>query len=150
MEVDMSDDVTDNPVVDETRRDSDGLASELSRLGENLGKLVRATWESEERKSVEKEIKAGLDKLNQQLNHAIEQTRVEDRLTKVRSTTKSAWETAHGPQVLREMQAGLIDSLKRLNDEIAKRAEYKPAHEVSAELPEVPPATDQPEHKPTE
>jgi hypothetical protein len=145
----MSEDVNASNMESDSQ-DQPNLVSELSRLGENLGKLVKAAWESDERKTVEKELKSGLDKLNQHINRAVEQTKAEESLTKARETVQDAWTTAHGPQVLREMQAGLVDSLKRFNDEIAKRAEPKAAHEVMVESIEIPPVENQPEHKPTE
>lgn len=109
------------------------LASELNRLGENLGKLLKATWESDERKAVERELKSGLEQFSRQVNNAVEQTRADQNVKKAKDTLKEAWQTAHGPQVVSEMHMGLVDSLKKLNDEISKRAEAKPAHEVKTE-----------------
>ena len=109
------------------------LATELNRLGENLGKLLKATWESDERKTVERELKSGLEQLSKQISTAVEQTQADHHVKKARETLKDAWQTAHGPQVLTEMHMGLVDSLKKLNDEVARRAEPKPAHEVKAD-----------------
>ena len=109
------------------------LAAELNRLGENLGRLLKATWESDERKTVERELKSGLEQFSRQVINAVEQARADHNIKKAKVTLKDAWQTAHGPQVVSEMHMGLIDSLKKLNDEIAKRAEAKPAHEVVAE-----------------
>ena len=109
------------------------LATELNRLGENLGKLLKATWESDERKTVERELKSGLEQLSKQISTAVEQTQADHHVKKARETLKDAWQTAHGPQVLTEMHMGLVDSLKKLNDEVARRAEPKPAHEVNAD-----------------
>jgi hypothetical protein len=38
------------------------LEQELNKLGENLGNLVRALWESEERKAIERELSANLER----------------------------------------------------------------------------------------
>lgn len=119
----------------QTSTESSNLAAELNRLGENLGKLLKSTWESDERKSVERELRTGLEQLSKQINSAVEQTRADPHMKKAKETVKEAWQTAHGPQVLSEMHLGLIDSLKRLNDEIARRSEPKPAHEVKADEP---------------
>lgn len=116
---------------DEGKTSQTDLVAELGRLGENLGKLIKAALESEERKTVEKEVRAGLDKFNQQINRAVEQSKAEEGLRKAHETVQDIWHTAHGPQVVREMQAGLVDSLRRLNDEIAKRSASAPAHEVT-------------------
>jgi predicted transcriptional regulator len=108
------------------------IAAELNRLGENLGKLLRATWETDELKSVEREIQKGFDEFNRHINNAIEQARNDQNVKKATDTIKDAWVTAHGPQLVDEMRMGLADSLKRLNDELAKRAEMKPAQEVKS------------------
>jgi hypothetical protein len=121
------------------------LVSELSRLGENLGKLIKASWESEERKSVERELKSGLDQFGKQINKAMEQAHTDENVKKARDAFKDAWETAHGPQVVREMHMGLVDSLKKLNDELARRSEAKPAHEVKADPPAAPETPGEPE-----
>jgi hypothetical protein len=117
---------------------TDDLAVELNRLGENLGKLLKVTWESEELKSVERELRSGVDQFSKQINKAIEQTHVEQSVKKAKQTVTETWETAHGPQVLQEMHRGLIDSLHRFNDELAKRAEPKPAQEVKSNEPPQP------------
>jgi hypothetical protein len=121
-----------------------GLAAELNRLGENMGKLLKATWESDERKSIERELKSGLDQFNKQINSAVEQARVDQGMQKARSTLKDAWQTAHGPQMVSELHAGLVDSLKRLNDEIARHAEARPAQEAKPDTPVTPVETDKP------
>ena len=126
----------------QSKQTGDDLANELNRLGENLGRLLKASWESDERKSVEREIKSGLEQFNKQINKAVEQTRVDKNLKKARQSVQEAWETAHGPQVLTEMRMGVVDSLRKLNDEIARRAEPKPAQEVT---PDEPSSTAQPE-----
>jgi hypothetical protein len=130
----MSESTTGTEQTRSQQAESD-LAKELNRLGENLGKLLKATWESDERKSVERELKSGLDQFTKQINKAVEQSRADQTVKKARETVKDAWETAHGPQVLTEMQNGLVDSLKKLNDEIGRRAQPKPAQEVKADEP---------------
>ncbi len=97
--------------------------------------MLKASWESEERKSVEREIRSGVEQFNKQINKALEQTRVEQQFKKVQQSVTDVWETAHGPQVLHEMHLGLVDSLRRFNDELAKHAEPRPAHEVTPEQP---------------
>jgi ElaB/YqjD/DUF883 family membrane-anchored ribosome-binding protein len=129
-----------NTQTDQTqsKQQNDDLAKELNRLGENLGKLLWSPWTSEERKSIERELKSGVEQFTKQINKAVEQTRFDRNVKKARQTVQEAWETAHGPQVLSEMHLGLVDSLRRLNDEVAKRAEPKPAQEVTPNEP--PPA----------
>jgi uncharacterized coiled-coil DUF342 family protein len=104
------------------------LAQELNKLGENLGNLVRALWESEERKTVERELSTNLERLNKRIGEVVEKVRANEVAAGVRRSVKEAWETAHGPQILNEVQAGLADTLRKLNEEIARR--IQPAQEV--------------------
>lgn len=104
------------------------IERELNKLGENLGNLFRAMWESEERKSIEREVTVNLERLNARMNEAVEKVRADKVATNLKQGVKEAWETAHGPQILSELQAGFTETLRRLNDEIAKRAQ--PAQEV--------------------
>jgi hypothetical protein len=104
------------------------LEQELNKLGENLGNLVRALWESEERKTVERELSTNLERLNKRIGEVVEKVRANEVAAGVRRSVKEAWETAHGPQILKEVQAGLADTLRKLNEEIARR--IQPAQEV--------------------
>ncbi len=112
------------------RNGASDIVNELGRLGENLGNLLRGAWQSsEERKYVETELRSGLEQLNKRLNISLDQLNLEDNARKARENAKSAWETAHGPQIVSEARQGMADSLRRLNEELAKRAEPKAAHE---------------------
>jgi hypothetical protein len=127
----------------------DELVAEMNRLGENLGKLLKAAWDSDERRSVEREIRSGLDQLNKQVDKAAQQARearerTNTPLRKAANNVKGVWETAHGPQVVNEMRLGLVDSLRKINDELAKAAMPKPAQEVKAEPAPAEPAPAEP------
>jgi len=108
------------------------LANELNKLGDNLANLLKAAWESEERRSVEREIASGIEQMNKKLADAAEQIRTDARLNEAKRAAKEAWETAHGPQVVNELRLGVLDTLKRINEELIRRAAAAPAHEASA------------------
>lgn len=80
------------------------LEQELNKLGENLGNLVRALWESEERKAIERELSANLERLNKRVCEVVEKVRANEVVAGVQHSVKEAWETAHGPQILNEVQ----------------------------------------------
>ncbi|BCX02614.1 MAG: hypothetical protein KatS3mg053_0552 [Candidatus Roseilinea sp.] len=114
--------------MSEQNAQQSSVERELNKLGENLSNLFRAMWESEERKSIERELTANLERLNARVNDAVEKVRADQVATNLKQSVKEAWETAHGPQILNELQAGLTETLRRLNEEIAKRTQ--PAQEV--------------------
>jgi hypothetical protein len=107
------------------------FVTELNRLGENLGILLKSMWESEERKSIERELNTGLEQLNKRVNETVEQLRKEAAVENMKKAAKDALETARVPKILNEVQQGMLDSLKKLNEEIAKRAQ--PAQEAKPE-----------------
>ncbi len=107
------------------------LAKELNKLGENLGNLLRGIWDSEERKSLEREIAKGIEDLNKQVEKATAQAKEDKTLKQAKHSVKEAWETAHGPQIISEVGAGISDTLHTINEELAKRASRKPAQEVA-------------------
>ncbi len=85
---------------DQNNHQPSSRVAELNRLGENLGKVVRSAWESEERKSIEKELAAGLEQFVKRLNEAVESAQTDPTLNKAKSKAKEAWETARGPQIV--------------------------------------------------
>src|SRR5512141_3233363 len=104
-EITMSE-MKDEQNRDQSKTTQSDLVAELGRLGENLGKLLKASLESDEVKSIERELKTGLDQFSKEINKAVEQAHAEHTVKRARDTFKDAWETAHGPQVLHEMHLG--------------------------------------------
>jgi len=125
---------------DQNNQQTSSLVAELNRLGENLGKVVRSAWESEERRSIEKELSAGLEQFVKRLNEAVESAQADPSLNKAKSKAKEAWETARGPQIVSEVKTGVVDTLKKINEDLARRAEPAPAHEVKEDPPAAVPA----------
>ncbi len=134
----MSDTTTENnpttpeatePASPPTQAGSE-FVQELSRLSENLCALIKSYWESEERKSIEREVTKGLEQFSKSVNDTIEQLKQDDKLKKAKDGVKNAWETAHGPQLVTEMRGGVLDTLRSINNELARAAARKPAEEV--------------------
>jgi hypothetical protein len=107
------------------------LVEELNRLGENLGNLLRSAWESDERKSIEREVTVGLEQMSKKLNEAAEKIRTDAYVNSAKQTAKEAYEAARVPQILEEMHKGVIGTLQKINSDLARRAE--PAPEASAD-----------------
>lgn len=110
---------------------SPSLSDEFGKLGQNLGNLLKSLWNTDERHYVEKEIKSGMQQFTSGLDNAIESIKTDDTMKKVGSMAKDVWETAHGPQIMSEVQMGIAELLRRVNEELKEKAERKPAHEAS-------------------
>ena len=120
---------------EETKQETDAkqteFVSELNKLGDNLGNLLRSIWESEERRSIEREVATGVEQFAKKVNETVDQLRTDSNVENVKKAAKDAWETARGPKIVDEMQQGVLDTLKKLNEELAKRAQ--PAQEAKPE-----------------
>lgn len=106
---------------------------ELNKLGENISNLLKAVWDSDERKSVEREVSANLNDLNKKMDEAVNKMKTDANTESLKKNMQSAWETARGPQILSEIETGLTQTLHKLNEEISKRAQ--PAQEVKPDEP---------------
>jgi hypothetical protein len=117
--------------MSEQNPQTDTIARELDKLGDNLNNLFRAIWESDERRTMEREITAGLEQVNKSVNEAANKIRADENTDKLKKSVKDAWETARGPQIMHEIETGITNTLAKLNEEISKRAQ--PAQEVKPE-----------------
>jgi ElaB/YqjD/DUF883 family membrane-anchored ribosome-binding protein len=107
------------------------IVNELNKLGENLGNLLRGIWESDERKSLERELTTGLDQLSKKLSETADNIRNDAYVNNVKKEVKDALDTARVPQIFDEIQKGIVETLKKVNDDLSKRP--APAHEATAE-----------------
>ena len=119
---------TNNANNSNNTRPQSEFVSELNKLGENLGQLMRSVWESEERKSIEREMTNGIEQLAKQLNQTLDQLKTDATVGNAKKTVKEAWETARGPKIVSEVHQGVVDTLKKVNEELTKHTQ--PAHEV--------------------
>jgi len=115
----------------QTEANQTEFVSELNKLGENLGNLLRTIWESEERRSIERELSTGVEQFAKKVNETVDQLRTDSNVEHVKKAAKDAWETARGPKIVDEMQQGVLETLKKVNEELAKRAQ--PAQETKPE-----------------
>ena len=99
------------------------ITEELARLGQTLGQAIKLAWESEERKRLEQDIAEGLRRLSDQIDSAMKSAAESPTAKDVTSKAALAWETAHGPQILAEMRAGLADTLRKLNEELDRQVQ---------------------------
>ncbi len=125
---------------DQNKPPQSEIVNELNRLGENLSNLLTALWNSNERHHVENELRAGLEQLNKKLDSTAEQLKKNENLQKAKdnaqTAARDAWQAANGPQILTDVRKGITDSLRKVNEELAKRSTPAPAE---SEKPSEPP-----------
>ncbi len=120
-----------------TQESASNFTEEFSRLGQTLGQAIKLAWESGERKRLEQDIVEGMRRLSEQIDKATKTAAESPTAKDVTAKVTTAWETAHGPQILDEMRAGLIESLRKLNEELDRRVQKAQASTTPPEVEEV-------------
>jgi hypothetical protein len=119
-----------------TQPPADSITEEFSRLGRTLGQALKLAWESGERKRLEQDIAEGMRRLSEQIDTATRSAAESPTAKEVTTKVTTAWETAHGPQILDEIRAGLVESLRKLNEELDRRVQKAQASTAPPEVEE--------------
>ena len=106
---------------------SQEVIDELNRLGLKFAEVVHAAWESDERKRLEKEVRAGvvslMNGLERGLRRAGESDQAKDILHKAENMADTMGERIRSSQTSHEMAGGLAKGLHILAQQIDKLAE---------------------------
>ena len=106
---------------------SQELMDELNRLGLKFAEVVQAAWESDERKRLGKEVKAGVVSLVNGLERGLrrvgESEQAKDILHKAENMADTMGERVRSSQTSHEMAGGLAKGLHILAQQIDKLAE---------------------------
>ena len=114
----------------ETRRD---FGEELKNLGKQFADTVQTAWNSEERRQVEGEIRAGVKSFVDEVDKAIKEAKESQAAAKVKEEAtefKTKVETGDFGKKARE---GLVQGLQWLSEELGKLADQFTPAEKSPE-----------------
>lgn len=105
---------------------SDGEMREAFReLGDNLSALIRAGWQSEERRQVQREIEKGLEELAATLQRAAEDFAEGETGQQLKKDLESLQERAHAEEWGERARQELLRVLSAINQELdSKRREW--------------------------
>lgn len=117
-------------MADNTSKSTSEFVDELGKLGENMGNLLKNVWNMDERKFVETELRSGLDQFGRKFNETLDQLEIEANVKKARVMARDAWESAGGPKIVEDLRSSVLESLRRLNVEMAQRTQSRAAHEA--------------------
>ena len=107
---------------DHTGRDpsSSDIADELRTLGKNLKDALQSVWESDERKKLEDEIRAGLADLGVTLNEAASDFRQSQTSQQLKEDINDFRRRVHSGEVSIKVHDELINALRMANSELSK------------------------------
>lgn len=107
------------------------VAQEFRRLGDNLQDVLRAAWESPERKNLQSEIKAGLTELESSLNKAATEFRESPTGQRLETEVRNLGERVRTGEVESRLRNDLLSLLRQLNIRLEQAS--KPGDEGESE-----------------
>jgi succinate dehydrogenase/fumarate reductase flavoprotein subunit len=104
--------------MSETKKNEDILADEFRNLGKNLAEVMRAAWESPERKNIQAEIETGLDDLGKSLNQEVNSFRQSPSGQRLKEDVEELNQRIRNGEVTTKARDELLAALKRANEEL--------------------------------
>jgi hypothetical protein len=96
------------------------VLDELQQLGHQLTTAIKALWESEESRSLRREIGEGFAELGKQLDTAIKSAQESDAAKQFSEQVKETVDRARESDVAGKLKAELVVGLRELNTHLSK------------------------------
>jgi uncharacterized membrane protein YccC len=122
--------------MSETPKASDDLGEELRALGATFKEMLRAAWESDERKRAQQEIETGLDELARTLRSAGQEFAASPTGQRFKADMHDLHERLRNGQWDDPVRQELVAALRRVNEELSKAAQAWGARNDAAAGPE--------------
>jgi hypothetical protein len=103
-------------MTDQTPPPENELADELKNLGQNLKGILRAAWESEERRKLQQEIQKGVDELQKAVNDFAASPTGQ----RLKNDVQDLGERLRTGEVEDKLRGDLLAALRTLNAELTK------------------------------
>jgi lauroyl/myristoyl acyltransferase len=106
--------------MSETEKRENVLADEFRNLGKNLTEVMRAAWESPERKNMQAEIEDGLNELGKSIDQEISSFRQSPSGQRLKSDMEDLNQRIRSGEVTTKAREELLAALKQANAELQK------------------------------
>lgn len=103
-----------------TEKSAEDLASEFQHLGDNLKKFFVNAWESEQRKTLQKEIEEGLSDLGDTLKDTVIEIQDSETGQRIKSDAEDFRDRVRHGDVEQKVRSDLTSILQKLNSELEK------------------------------
>jgi len=110
-----------------TEQSAEDLASEFQNLGDNLKRYFVSAWESEQRKTIQSEIEAGLSDLGDTLKKTANEIQESETGQRIKSEAVDFRDRVRDGEVEQKVRSDLTNFLKKLNTELEKAIPTKEA-----------------------
>jgi hypothetical protein len=111
---------------DEQRDDT--LQAELNALGENLQRVIRNVWESDERKQLQADVEQGLEGTLRHLRQELKEFQESETADRLKADLGSVERELRSGEAAGRVRQEILDVLHRLNAELGRATQ--PASEA--------------------
>lgn len=101
---------------------TDELAAEFENLGKNLKDAFRKLWESEGRKSLQKDLEAGLSRIGESIDQVVEELKESPTGQHLKSKAEDFQERLQKGEVGETFRSDVVKVLRKINEELEKIA----------------------------
>lgn len=105
------------------KQPGDELLNELTELADRFANVVRVAWNSEQRKRVETDVRAGIDSLSASLEDGFRQVSSSQEAKDLQSKATEVGTKVSGSKFVADIATALTTGLRALGDQLEKLAE---------------------------
>jgi hypothetical protein len=110
--------------MEENQTSENKIADELLQIGKNLTEVVKAAWESQERRRLQQEIASGLSELSELLRKEAEHAKASPTGQRIRSSAEDLKERIRMGQAESRAREEILSALRATNDQLRKVIDY--------------------------
>jgi hypothetical protein len=104
------------------KQPGDELVHELTELADRFANVVRVAWNSDQRKRIETDVKAGLDSLTTSLEDGFRQVSSSQEAKDLQSKAGEVGEKVSGSKLVADLASALTTGLRAISDQLEKLA----------------------------
>lgn len=106
--------------MSEEQKPTSDVLDELKLFGQQLGTAVKSLWESEESRTLRKEISEGLNEAVREMDKAVKSVQESDAAKELSQQVRGTMDKARESDITDKIQQGLVSGLRDLNTELGK------------------------------
>lgn len=111
------------------------ITAALRDFGKQFADTIQAAWNSRERREFESEVREGLNQFTGEVRKAFQEIKESGAAQKVKEEASEAKERVERADLAQKAQAGLVEGLQKLSQELAKLADqFSPAEESPSDV----------------
>lgn len=122
-------------VAGAAREPAADITAALRDFGRQFANTIQAAWNSQERREFEDEVREGLNQFASEVRKAFQEIKESAAAQKVKEEASEAKERVERADLAQKAQAGLVEGLQKLSQELGKLADqFSPAEKSPSDV----------------